>query len=205
MNKYQKEKSREIRDIMRADHYEGAPVSHWLLGKMSYKQAKREWKKGIRAFRVGTTWVWKAANMSHLGFNRAKLREVGLAYHKIYDYCIRNGLTLKCEYEFYFDSYMLRFTGWLPDGQKYCVGQSVTSDILRLYNGSLGDISEHIINIVDREFTKAGYIPYRITIDSMYPSIFRKPESLEPRMTLHPWDCRPVEPILGKIIVKEYL
>lgn len=39
MNKYQKEKSREIRDIMRA----------YKFGKMTYKQAKHKWNEGFRA------------------------------------------------------------------------------------------------------------------------------------------------------------
>ena len=203
MNKYQKARSREIKDIIRADHYEGAPASPWRLGRMSYKQARREWKRGIRAFRVGNTWMWKAADLGSLGFNRAKLREVGQAYYKISEYCICNGLTLDSKYESCFDAYLLKFTGWLPDGQKYRVGHSVTVDLLRQYTGNLIDIAEHILNIVGREFTKAGYIPHRTTIADMYPPILRLPESLEPRMTLHPWDCRLVEPVLGKIIVKE--
>jgi hypothetical protein len=41
MNKYQKEKSREIRDIMRTDPWR----------KMSYKEAKRKWRNGIRVLR----------------------------------------------------------------------------------------------------------------------------------------------------------
>lgn len=44
MNKYQKEKSHEIRDIMRADKF----------GRTTYKEAKRKWRKGIRAFPIGT-------------------------------------------------------------------------------------------------------------------------------------------------------
>lgn len=203
MNKHQKEKSREIRDIMRASPYKGSPVSPWLLGRMSYKQAKREWKRGIRAFRLGNMWIWKVADLSHLGFNRAKLREVGLVYYKIYEYCIRNGLTFVCEYESVLDAYLLRFTGWLPDGQKYGMGHLVPSDVLRQCIESLEDVVEYFLNIVDREFTNAGYIPHRTTIASMYPSIIRKPDSLEPRMTIHPWDFRSPEAVFGKIIVKE--
>lgn len=40
MNKYQKEKSRQIKDIMRAD------PGH----RMSYKEAKRIWRKVARSF-----------------------------------------------------------------------------------------------------------------------------------------------------------
>ena len=231
MNKYQKARSREIKDIIRADPYEGAPVSPWRFGRMSYKQARREWKRGIRAFRVGNTWVWKAADMGHLGFDREKLREVGQAYYKIYEFAIRNSYTLDCRYDSYFDACLLKFSGWLPDGQKYSTGASLTSDLLRHYRGSLVDIAENIINAVDREFTKRGYIARRTTIAEMYPPIFRKPGSFPseeqihggfttrylgkwdvnkkteenpyPRMTLHPWDCRSPEAVLGKIIVKE--
>lgn len=203
MNKYQKVRSREIKDIIRADHYEGAPVSPWMFGRMSYKQARREWKRGIRAFRVGNTCVWKAIDMGRLGFDRAKLREVGQAYYKISEFRIYNGYTFDCRYDSYLDVYLLKFTGWLPDGQKYSMGSSVTSDLLRHYRGSLVDIAEHIIDTVDREFTKRGYIPHRTTIAKMYPTIIRKPESLEPRMTLRPWDCRSPEAVFGKIVVKE--
>ena len=94
MNKYQKEKSREIRDIMRADYL-------YPLHRYTYKEAKKRWRKGIRAFRVGDMWMWKAADMGRLGFNRAKLREVGQAYYKISEFCIRNGYTLDCRYDSY--------------------------------------------------------------------------------------------------------
>lgn len=193
MNKYQKEKSREIRDIMRSDRW----------GRMTYKEAKRKWRNGIRAFRVGDTRIWKAANLGHLGFSRDKMREVGQAYYKISNFCICNGYTLDCRYESCFGAYLLKFTGWLPDGRKYSMGHSVTSDVLRHCRGSLMDIAEYILNTVDREFTKLGYIPRRTTIADMHPPILRRPESLEPRMTLHPWDCRSPEAVFGKIIVKE--
>lgn len=167
MNKYQKERSREIRDIMRSDGF----------GRMTYKEAKRKWRKGIRAFRIGDMYAWKAADISHLGFTHKQLKEVGKAYHEIIKYCAKNSLAFTCQYEPYFDSYQLGFRGRSLDGKMYSQRHSVTATLLRQYTGSVVDIAEYVLHAVDHELQKSGFIvPADTEIQSMYP-----------RMTLPPW------------------
>lgn len=139
MNKYQKEKSREIRDIMRSDNWR----------RMTYKEAKRKWRKGIRAFRIGDMYAWKAANLSHLGFSRKQLKEIGKAYHKISLYSTNRNLIFDCYHEVHVDSYILRFTGWAYNGKKFGIGQVVSCDQIRQYSGSLLDITHRVLEEVE--------------------------------------------------------
>jgi hypothetical protein len=188
MNKHQKEKSREIRDIMRSDRW----------GRMTYKEAKRKWRSGIRAFRIGDMQVlhaWKAADLTHLGFSRNKLREVGQAYHKIIKYCAKRELAFDCRYEPRSDYYWLKFKGRSWDGRMCGVYKSVTADSLRRYAGSVFDIVEHVLSEVDEEFKKFDFVP---------PA----PAKVEPvylPMTFLPHDSRSPEDVFGKLIEKEQL
>lgn len=152
MNKYQKEKSREIRDIMRSDPW----------GRMTYKEAKRKWRKGIRAFRIGdmqSLHALKAVDLAHLGFTRSKLREVGQAYHNIIKYCAKRELAFDCCYEPRSDYYWLKFKGRSWDGRMCEVRTSVTADSLRQYAGSVVDIAEHVLSEVDERFKKLDFVP----------------------------------------------
>ena len=141
MNKYEKERSREIRDIMRSDRF----------NRTTYKEAKRKWRKGIRAFRIGDMYAWKAVDIAHLGFSRNKLREVGQAYYKIVEYCALRGLIFDCRYEPYFDCYEMSFRGHTPDGRRFGCRQSVTGVLLRHHSGSVLDITNRVLEMVNDE------------------------------------------------------
>lgn len=185
MNKYQKEKSREIRDIMRSDRF----------GRMTYKEAKRKWRKGIRAFPVGVLNAWRAENLAHLGFSRNKLLELGQAYHKLIIYCTARGLEFTCDYKYYFDSYELSFKGKSFDGRRYRVNHSVTGALLRNCKVSLVDLTDYIlekVNVQLREFTLPSVVKTDFNTESLYP-----------RMILHDWKLVNPEAVFGKIIVKE--
>lgn len=185
MNKYQKEKSREIRDIMRSGGFD----------RMTYKEAKRTWRKGIRAFQIGDTYTWKAVNIAHLGFNRKQLKEVGQAYHKILTYCTERGLTFTCDYKYYLDFYELSFRGKSFDGRRYGVNHPVTGALLRNCKVSLVDLTDYIlekVNVQLREFTLPSVVKTDLNIESLYP-----------RMILHDWKLINPEAVFSKIIVKE--
>lgn len=185
MNKHQKERSREIRDIMRTD------VWH----KMTYKEARRKWRSGIRAFRCGDTHIWKSYNLAHLGFSRSKMREVGQAYYKIYEYCLRNGLRFTCEYEPYFDSYQLRFKGGYLQGRPmYTSGHAVSRDSIMRYAGSVVDIADYILKEVEHQLTNSGFV-----FTESKPSL----KSLYPRMVIPPFEPRSVEAVFGGLVAKE--
>lgn len=191
MNKYQKERSREIRDIMRSDGF----------GRMTYKEARRKWRAGIRAFRIGDMYAWKAVDLGRFRFSREKLKEVGRAYYKILMYCAERGLTFTCDYKSYYDYYLLSFKGKSFDDMRYRVDHSVTVDLIQCAT-SLVDLTDYILEKVNaelREFTLPSVVKFETGSDVLKYN----PDILYPRMTLHPWDCRLVEPVLGKIIVKE--
>lgn len=186
MNKYQKEKSREIRDIVRSDGF----------GRTTYKEAKRKHRKGIRAFRIGDMYAWKEANLAHLGFNRKQLQDVGKAYYKILTYCGERNLAFNCYHEAHVDSYILRFTGRSVDGKRFGIMQAVNGDSIRYYAGSLLDIAHRVLEEVECR-RKEFIVPKEVVMADLIE------KSLYPRMVLHPWDDRSVENVFAKIIVKE--
>jgi hypothetical protein len=187
MNKYQKEKSREIRDIMRANPWR----------KMSYKEAKRQWRKGIRAFRVGEPRMngWLTGDLAHLGFSRSKMRELGEAYYKILRYCGERNLGFSCRYEYWADSYMLRFNGWSVDGKQYCVRHAVSGTLLRQYRGSL-------MNIVHRVLDETNC---RLQ-EFIFPSVIKPSDmglDLDHKMLFSDAEIMSRDAVLAKINVKE--
>lgn len=172
MNKHQKEKSREIRDIMRSDGF----------GRMTYKEARRKWRAGIRAFRIGDMYAWKEADLAHLGFNRKKLQEVGKAFHKVLTYCGERNLAFDCFYESKVDAYTLRFTGRSVEGERFGIMQVVSGDKLRYYKGSLLDITHRVLDEVECR-RKEFIVPKEVVMANL--------------------DDRSVEDVFSKIIVKE--
>lgn len=159
---------------------------------MTYKEAKRKWRKGIRAFKVGDAWI--AKDLARMGFSRSRLIEVGAVYYNILKYTAERKLGFACCYEPYFDSYELRFNGWSADGKKYTVYRTVTGVLIRQYQGPLSDIADRVLEDVNRKLR-----------EFVLPSVIKKPENVEslyPRMTIHPWSCQSVEQVFGAIIEK---
>lgn len=184
MNKYQKAKSREIWDIMRAD------VQHWV----TYKEAKRKWRSGIRAFLVDDSMnAWVSAELGHLGMSRARLHELGQAYRKILMYCTERNLHVRFFHESRYDEVVLRFSGWSLAGTKYSVACRVSGAQLRQYANSLDGVVDHILERVNNQLRNYCFPPVikpGTDLNTVYS-----------RATLYPWDCRLVEPVLGKVIV----
>lgn len=142
MNKYQKEKSREIRDIMRTDKW----------GKMTYKEAKRKWRNGIRAFPAGSTLPYKAFDLGKFGLSRSKLRELRQAYAEIVKYAVAHGLDFRWEFESPFDQYVLRFTGTnYNTGERHGFRTAVSGDAIRQSTCSLVFLAKYILERLDRE------------------------------------------------------
>lgn len=179
MNKYQKQKSREIRDIMRSDKF----------NRMTYKEARRKWRKGIRAFKIGEMHAWQTLDCAKLGFSRGTVEEVGQEYCKLLRYCAERNLMLDCRHEPFFDHYELRFTGRTADGKRYGIMESVTGILLRQYVGPLSNITERVLEKVNAQLQEFHF-----------PSPVRpcnEIESIYPRIIVHPWDARRVEDVLG--------
>lgn len=187
MNKYQKEKSREIRDIMRSDNF----------GRMAYKEAKRRWRKGIRAFKVGNEWV--GVDIAHLGFSRKQIMEAGRAYLKVLEYCTKRNLKLDCYYDHHTDAYILRFHGRSVDRKAYYVGHAVSALNLRYYRGSLMDITERVLDDVNSRLQEFIF-PSVIKSSSMNMRL-----DLDRRMLFSDHEIMSREEVLAKISVKEDL
>lgn len=176
MNRHQKQKSREIKDIMRTDKW----------GRMTYKEAKRKWKSGIRAFRVGDSYIWKAANLAALGYTREQMRDIGAAYEKVLKYAAERDLRFDCYYEAATNAYILRFKGVNGRGIHYGVSYAVGGYELRRMRGSLGQLTHRVLDEVNCRLQKFIFPPVAkketVEIESWYPRIFipDDPHALKP-------------------------
>lgn len=182
MNRHQKEKSREIKDIMRTD----------VWRKMSYKEAKRKWKSGIRAFRVGDAYIWKAANLAGLGYTREQMRDLGQAYKKVIDYAVDRDLRFDCYYDSSTNAYTLRFKGVNGRGIHYGISYTVSSYELCQMRGSLEQLTHHILDEVNCQLQEFMFPPVvkkeTISVEDLWPRIFIPDD---------PHALKPIEPVLG--------
>ena len=149
MNRRDKEKSREIRDIMRTDKW----------GRMTYKQAHSKWKKGIRAFRVGDNGRWIAFNGGRYGFSREQLRELGRGYFRIAKYAKERHMTLEWEYNSFWNFVVLYASGRTFTGERFGYRQVIDIYDLRHSRCSFEYLANHIIDNMDRELNKYGFYP----------------------------------------------
>lgn len=150
MNKRQKEKSREIRDIMRTDRWR----------KMTYKEAKRKWRKGVRAFPVGTSHMYESFDLGRLGLSRSKMRELGQAYAKIVEYSVMHGLDFECEYSTTLDQYTLHFKGKnYITGKCYRFGARIGTTEITQVACSLDSLADYILRQLDHEVEINGIGP----------------------------------------------
>lgn len=171
MNRHQKQKSREIKDIMRTD----------VWRKMSYKEAKRQWKKGIRAFPVGYIFPkWVKFDVARLGFDRERLRELGQAIFMLIVHAESKNMTLTVEYEPFFNSYKLRFEGKSIEGKPFGYSNAVTVDLLRECICPLTTIAKCIAQDMDYGIEKLGVTPTPKGFATYVKVPFPKDAVLEP-------------------------
>lgn len=149
MNRYRKVISREIKDIMRTDKW----------GRMTYKEAKRKWKAGIRAFPIGPDQRWVEFEVGRLGFNRDRLRELGQAVYMLISYASGKGMKLTVEYWPSTDAYYLKFRGKDISGKPFGTAIFVTATLLRQCEVSLLDVVRHVVKYTDREIEALGVTP----------------------------------------------
>lgn len=122
MNKHQKQKSREIKDIMRTD----------VWRKMSYKEAKRKWKNGMRALPITVIAAGAA----------------------------RRGVRSEITYIPILDAHEVRFVGYTGTGGRFGCSVKIDNRVLRDHYGSRTDIAMKILNYLDREMcVLVGYAP----------------------------------------------
>lgn len=170
MNRHQKQKSREIKDIMRTD----------VWRKMSYKEAKRKWKAGIRAFPIGPNQTWLTFYLARLGFDRERLRELGQAVYMLISYASGKGMELTVEYWPSTDSYYLKFRGKDISGKPFGTAIFVTASLLRQCAGPLQDIVRHVVRYTDREIEALGVTPMPKGFTTYVKVPFPKDAVLEP-------------------------
>lgn len=197
MNRHQKQKSREIKDIMRADKWE----------RTSYKVAKRKWKSGIRAFPIGPDQRWIAFPVGQLGYNRERLLELGQAVYILMRYATSKNMTFTVEYCPSTGSYWLGFRGKDISGTPFGYTQQVSVWTLRQYLLPMQNFAHYIKRCIDDEIEKLGVTPapcrhvggfvHTRPIEKTISLIGT--EDLWPRIIIpdDPHALKPIEPMLG--------
>ena len=113
MNKYQKEKSREIRDIMR----------YARVGQMTYKEAKREWRKGMRALPITAIRAGAA----------------------------KRGVRTSISYIRSIDEHECYFTGYSSTGGRFSYGLRISGVMVRCFRGCREDFVRIVLDRLDHE------------------------------------------------------
>lgn len=152
MNKYDRQRSKEIKDIIRTDQF----------GKMDYKQARRKWKNGVRAFPVGDSGQWLAFDCSKFNFSRKQLQEVGQAYYMIARYAAERHLETNWEFYPFADGYVLYIRGRTYTGQRFGFQHVLSTYHLQQCRGPLAGLANYIIRKLDRELHRQGFYPPKL-------------------------------------------
>ena len=149
MNKHNKEKSREIRDIMRTDKW----------GRMTYKEARRKWRKGTRVVWFSPKGPWMAFDNNRLCLPRKKLREFALVHTKILKYANERCLEVEWEKVSFNSMLVLRISGRAFNGKRFGYRQAFDIFDFRLFNCSCEDLANRIVYNLDRELNRNGFYP----------------------------------------------
>lgn len=149
MNKHNKQKSREIRAIMRTDKW----------GRMTYREARRDWRKGTRV-------VWFSPNEPYMEFDNSKmglsyniLKRFAAVYHEILKYAGERHLWVEFEYEPICNAFKLRFSGRAFNGQRFGCGVTVPVDHLEYALSDSKDLANRILYGIDRSLHENGFYP----------------------------------------------
>lgn len=149
MNKFNKEKSSEIRDIMRTDNW----------GRMTYKGARRKWRKGTRVVWFSPKGPFMAFDNDRLCLSRKKLREFALVHVKILKYANERCLEVEWEHVPFYHALVLRVSGRAFNGKRFGYRQLIDIFDFRLSNCSCEDLANRIIDNLDRELNRNGFYP----------------------------------------------
>lgn len=161
MNKHQRRRSREIKAIANADKW----------GKTTYKEAKRKWKKNIRAFPVGRTTEWVVADLSYLKLSQQRMDELGWAVRYLIHHANEKNMTLDIVYAPCIGAYKLTFrSNPLILQNRFGYTISVTADLIR-WGVSPITVAGHIVKDMDYGLSKlsvdttAKIEPSRVVFD----------------------------------------
>lgn len=177
MNKRNTIRAREVKAIMNADKW----------GNTTYKEAKRQWKKNVRAFPVGLTTEWVVTDLSHLELSQKRMDELGWAVrHLIYKANERN-MTLEITFDRNVRAYKLYFrSNPMILRNRFGYSQAVTVDLIRLCISPIA-IAGYIVHNLEHELSKLS-VDTTATIEDLWPRIIIPDD---------PHALKPIEPVLG--------
>ena len=120
MNKHDKQKSSEIRAIMRTDKW----------GRMTYKEARRKWRKGTRVVWFSPDGPWMAFNNIDMSLSNRAMKNFAIIYLVVVKYANRRFLEVGLNHDPTLNAIGLRFSGIEPNGRRF--GIETLIDIFEL-------------------------------------------------------------------------
>ena len=149
MNKHNRQKSREIRAIMRTDKW----------GRMTYKEARRDWRKGTRV-------IWFNPNEPYMEFDNSKmnlshniLKAFAPVYHEILKYAGERHLWTEYEYDPIFHAFKLRLSGHSFTGQRFGGYMWIAVHQLEYALSAPKDLARYLLEYFDNTLYKNGFYP----------------------------------------------
>ena len=178
MNKRHRIRSREIKAIMNADK--------WDL--LAYKDAKRRWKKGIRAFPVGLNTEWVMTDLSFLNLSQQRMDELGWAVRHLIHEAKERNMTLEILSDYNIKAFKLYFRS--------------NPMILRNQFGYRRAVSTYELRQWPSLITFAGYILEDLDhgISKLSVDTAAKIEIPMISIPCDPLALKPIEPIFGDLI-----
>lgn len=152
MNKHNKQKSREIRAIMRTDKW----------GRMTYREARRKWKNGTRVVWFSPNGPFMALDNNRLCLSYTKLREFARVHTEILKYANERYLEVEWEHESFSTMLVLRVSGRAFNGKRFGYRQLVDIFDFRLSKCPPEYLASMIIDKLDHELHECGFYPPKL-------------------------------------------
>ena len=174
MNKHNKQKSREIRAIMRTDRQ----------GRMTYKEARRRWCDGSRVIWFSPSGPWMSFDNGNLSLSNRALKNFAIVYREVLKYANERCMELSYEQELLTGGFKLRLSGRAFNGKRFSGYMFVPICDLE-YWCEPKDLAMLLLARFDDSMFKNGFYP---------PKPLHVPEPIFPLINLHedPMRLRPI-------------
>lgn len=149
MNKHNKQKSREIRAIMRTDKW----------GRMTYREARRYWQNGSRVIWFSPSGLWMNFDNSKLSLSYQAIKRFAVVYREVLKYANERCIELTYERSHFTDAIKLRLSGRKFDGQRFRGYILVRTCDLNYFCGEPEVLARYLIENFDHSLYCNGFYP----------------------------------------------
>ena len=149
MNKHNKQKSREIRAIMRTDKRR----------RMTYKEARSKWRKGSRVIWFSPSGPWMDFDNSKLSLSYQAMKRFAVVYREVLKYANERCIELTYEHSHFTDAIKLRLSGHAFNGKRFGGYILVRTRDLTYFCDEPEVLAKYLIENFDRSLYNNGFYP----------------------------------------------